>query len=103
VLTVGELVQTPHLGLTVIAASAGLDRRVLWSHVSEMEDTADWLDGEELLMTMGLGIPEGAAGQLGSTTASTCSASRPSGRASSAGRSSSSRSASMRSADAGDR
>jgi len=57
-LTVEDMVETGHLGLSVLAGSEGLSNRVLWTHVAEIEDAADWLDGGELLLTTGVGIPE---------------------------------------------
>lgn len=55
-ITVRTLVETPHLELEVLAGSRGLNQPVAWTHVSELEDPARWLDGGELLMTNGLGI-----------------------------------------------
>lgn len=55
--TVAELVATPTLGMTLIAGEAGSDRRVSWAHVSELSDPTPWLQGQELLMTIGLAVP----------------------------------------------
>ncbi len=63
-MVIRELVEMYSLKLDVIAGSSGLDRSVTWTHVSELEDPAPWLDGGELLMTNGLGIPADAAGQV---------------------------------------
>jgi purine catabolism regulator len=57
-MTIRDLVETPHLQLRAIAGEGGLDRLVSWTHVSELEDPAPWLDGGELLMTNGLGLPK---------------------------------------------
>nr|WP_251381575.1 MULTISPECIES: PucR family transcriptional regulator [unclassified Leucobacter] len=62
-LTVGELVSRPHLGLELAAGAAGLERRVQWTHTSELEDPGPWLEGGELLIVNGFGIPEDAPGQ----------------------------------------
>jgi purine catabolism regulator len=62
-ITVADLVQTPHLQLEVLAGDNGLKRRVAWTHVSELPDPAPWLDGGELLMTNGLGLPTTGAAQ----------------------------------------
>ncbi len=62
-LTVAELVQSPALQLSVVAGGAGLDRRVSWAHVSELEDPTPWLMGHELIMTTGIGVPRPAAQQ----------------------------------------
>jgi purine catabolism regulator len=61
--TVAELVATPTLGLTLVAGAAGLSRRVSWAHVSELSDPTPWLQGAELLMTIGLAVPKPAAEQ----------------------------------------
>jgi purine catabolism regulator len=56
--TVAELVATPTLGMTLIAGATGCDRRVSWAHVSELPDPTPWLQGSELLMTIGLAVPK---------------------------------------------
>ena len=61
--TVGELVATPTLGMTLVAGASGLDRRVSWAHVSELSDPTPWLQGSELLMTIGLAVPKNPADQ----------------------------------------
>jgi purine catabolism regulator len=58
-----EIVSLPHLGITVRAGDAGLDRRVIWAHVSELENPAAWLEGGELLLTTGIGLPASAEAQ----------------------------------------
>src|SRR5690348_9075988 len=63
-ITVGELAATAHLQLEVLAGSDGLDRLVEWTHVSELEDPAQWLDGGELLLTNGLGLKSSGAAQV---------------------------------------
>ena len=63
-ITVGELVYTPHLRLSVLAGEPGLDRRVTWTHVSELENPGQWLDGGELLISSGLGVPESPEEQV---------------------------------------
>lgn len=62
-LTVAELVSMPHLGLELAAGAAGLGRRVQWTHTSELEDPGPWLEGGELLIVNGFGIPEDGPGQ----------------------------------------
>ena len=52
-----DLVAMPHLGLTLVAGASGLDRPVRWAHVCELEDPAPWLEGWELVMTTGMGVP----------------------------------------------
>lgn len=67
-ITVGDLVDTPHLHLEVLAGGAGLGRPVAWTHVSELADPAVWLDGGELLMTNGLGLSTDGAAQAALVT-----------------------------------
>ncbi|MEV8339421.1 PucR family transcriptional regulator ligand-binding domain-containing protein [Leucobacter sp. NPDC077196] len=62
-LNVAELVSMPHLGLELAAGAAGLNRRVQWTHTSELEDPGPWLEGGELLIVNGFGIPADAPGQ----------------------------------------
>jgi purine catabolism regulator len=62
-ITVGELASTAHLQLEVLGGADGLDRLVEWTHVSELEDPAQWLDGGELLITNGLGLKKSGAAQ----------------------------------------
>ena len=64
-LTVGQLVEIEHLGLSVEAGAAGLDRAITWAHVCELDDPRRWLDGGELIMTTGLAVPRQAAAQAG--------------------------------------
>jgi len=61
--TVAELVATPTLGMTLVAGKKGIDRRVSWAHVSELSDPTPWLQGSELLMTIGLAVPKRPAQQ----------------------------------------
>lgn len=61
--TVAELVATPTLGMTLVAGADGVDRRVSWAHVSELSDPTPWLQGSELLMTIGLAVPKRPAEQ----------------------------------------
>ncbi|MGH2944752.1 MAG: PucR family transcriptional regulator [Solirubrobacteraceae bacterium] len=56
-ITIRSLLDTSHLELSLVAGGGGVDRAVAWTHVSELEDPAPWLDGGELLMTNGLGLP----------------------------------------------
>lgn len=62
-LTIGSLLGSPALELRLLAGAAGIDRRVAWAHVSELEDPTPWLLGSELIMTTGLGVPHTAARQ----------------------------------------
>ncbi len=62
-LTVEDLLRSPALQLRVVAGAAGLDRRVAWAHVSELDDPTPWLLGSELIMTTGIGVPRSADAQ----------------------------------------
>jgi purine catabolism regulator len=54
---VRDLLATPSLKLELLAGAKGVERRVSWTHISELEDPAHWMDGGELLFTLGLGVP----------------------------------------------
>lgn len=62
-ITVREIVGLPDLRTWVFAGEGGLDREVAWAHVSEMPDPTQWLEAGDLVMTTGLGVPEGSASQ----------------------------------------
>jgi purine catabolism regulator len=63
-ITVQELLELPHLALELVAGSDGADRPIRWAHVSEVEDPTPWLEGDELILTTGLGLPHEAEGQI---------------------------------------
>jgi purine catabolism regulator len=63
-LTISDLVAMPHLGLQLIAGSEATANPVLWTHVSELSDPGPWLEGGELLIVNGLGIPPDSKGQV---------------------------------------
>ncbi len=50
-ITVRELLQLPHLRLTLMAGEAGLDREVSWVHTSDLPDPWKWHGPAELLLT----------------------------------------------------
>jgi purine catabolism regulator len=50
-ITVRELLQLPHLRLTLTAGEAGLDRQVSWVHSSDLPNPWEWLGPAELLLT----------------------------------------------------
>ncbi len=62
--TIQSLLAIEALGLTVAAGSKGLDGPVLWAHSCELPEPWVWLGPNELLMTVGLGIPKRAAEQV---------------------------------------
>jgi purine catabolism regulator len=47
----------------VLAGRDGLGRRIRWAHASEVRNIADLLQGGELLLTTGMGLPRRAAEQ----------------------------------------
>jgi purine catabolism regulator len=62
-LRVADLVAMQHLGLKVLAGADGLNRRIEWCHVSELEDPGPWLEGGEMLIVNGFGVPASGSGQ----------------------------------------
>jgi PucR family transcriptional regulator, purine catabolism regulatory protein len=64
-LTVGELVALPHLRLEVVAGAAGLARRIVWAHASDLDAPWAYLAEDELLLANGMGVPDGASRQVG--------------------------------------
>lgn len=56
-ITVRDVATAASLQLAVVAGAAGLDREVTSAHVSELVSPGDWLQGGELLMTVGLLLP----------------------------------------------
>jgi purine catabolism regulator len=62
-ITVSELTELPHLALDLVAGAAGADTQVRWAHVSDVEDPTPWLEGGELLLTTGMGLPARAGDQ----------------------------------------
>lgn len=62
-LTVRELIEIPFLKTRVHAGKEGLDRTITWAHSCEMAEPWDWLEKGDLLMTVGMGVPEGARRQ----------------------------------------
>lgn len=64
VVTVRDIVGMSQLACSVQAGERGLDRPVLWAHSCELPDPWTWLGRDELLMTVGMCVPEGAAAQV---------------------------------------
>jgi purine catabolism regulator len=56
--TVRELVQHPDLGLVLVAGARHADREVDAAAVSELRHPGPWLQGGELLLTIGLLLPD---------------------------------------------
>ena len=63
-ITVRELLQLPHLRMTLIAGEGGLDRQITWVHTSDLPDPWEWLGSGELLLTNGTGIGSAPAAQV---------------------------------------
>src|SRR5580704_1487894 len=63
-ITVRELLQLPHLRLTLTAGEAGLDRRVSWVHSSDLPDPWQWLGPAELLLTNGTNLSADKSAQV---------------------------------------
>src|SRR5439155_657594 len=62
-ITVRELLQLPHLRLTLTAGQAGLGRQVSWVHSSDLPDPWEWLGPAELLLTNGArDVPQAGRG-----------------------------------------
>src|SRR5207249_3044554 len=55
-ITVRELLQLPHLRLTLTAGQGGLDHQVSWVHSSDLPDPWEWLGPAELLLTNGTSL-----------------------------------------------
>jgi purine catabolism regulator len=62
-ITVGELLDIPHLGLEILAGGVGTDRPISWAHTSDLPEPWRWITGGELLMTNGLSFPKKAREQ----------------------------------------
>ncbi len=56
-LTVAELAADPNLGLELVAGRAGAGREIEAAAVSELANPGPWLQGGELLLTIGLLLP----------------------------------------------
>jgi purine catabolism regulator len=64
-ITIADLVDDPSLSTEVLAGRAGLGTVVRWAQTSEAPDPWTWLGEGELLMTLGLNLPDDAAAQAG--------------------------------------
>ena len=62
-LTIRELTRIPHLRTRMYAGRRGESRQVRWAGVCELPDPTEWLGEGDLLMTVGLAVPHGAAKQ----------------------------------------
>jgi purine catabolism regulator len=57
-LTVAELIEDPELGLELVAGAEGAAREIEAAAVSELANPGPWLQGGELLLTIGLLLPQ---------------------------------------------
>jgi len=64
ILRIADLLAIDALGTTLLAGGDGVDRKVLWAHSCELEYPDRWLGEDELLMTVGLGIPAAQDAQI---------------------------------------
>ncbi|MFF8919298.1 PucR family transcriptional regulator [Streptomyces sp. NPDC015032] len=62
-ITVGELLEMPHLRLRLHSGAGALDRPISWTHTTDLPEPWRWVAGGELLMTNGMPIPRSASGQ----------------------------------------
>ncbi|WP_422746500.1 PucR family transcriptional regulator ligand-binding domain-containing protein [Mycobacterium sp. WMMD1722] len=62
--TVRELIAHPELGLTLVAGARHADREIDAAAVSELRHPGSWLQGGELLLTIGLLLPDSESGCL---------------------------------------
>ncbi|HEX5566263.1 MAG TPA: PucR family transcriptional regulator ligand-binding domain-containing protein [Streptomyces sp.] len=62
-LTVADVLAMEGLELGLLAGGSGLHRTVRWAHATELVDPVPWLRGGELVLTVGLGLPEGPEGR----------------------------------------
>jgi purine catabolism regulator len=63
-ITVRELVEAPQLRISVLAGSSGLDRALTWAHACELPDPTEWLNGGELVLSVGMALSEDPAEQV---------------------------------------
>jgi purine catabolism regulator len=63
-ISVGDLVEQPHLRIETLAGAIGLSATVTWAHSSDLAEPWDWLSGGEMLMKNGRTLPRSAQGQV---------------------------------------
>ncbi|HEY6295909.1 MAG TPA: PucR family transcriptional regulator [Streptosporangiaceae bacterium] len=61
---VRELLQLPHLRMTLIAGEVGLDREISWVHTSDLPDPWKWHGPAELLLTNGTNLSADESAQV---------------------------------------
>jgi len=63
-LSVGDLLDTPHLRLELQAGREGIGNRVTWAQTSDLDRPWEWMTGGELLMKNGRTLPSTPADQV---------------------------------------
>ena len=59
--TLSALLRQPSLGLTALTGREAPDREISWVHASELLDPTPYLDGGELLLSVGMWLSPGTA------------------------------------------
>ncbi|MEI6108778.1 MAG: PucR family transcriptional regulator ligand-binding domain-containing protein [Actinomycetes bacterium] len=62
-ITVAELLDMPHLRLRLHSGAKGVDRKLAWTHTSDLPEPWQWITGGELLLTNGMSFPADGPGQ----------------------------------------
>ena len=57
-MTIEQLCSQRDLGLRLVAGEQAKTNVIGWAHTSELPDPTRWLEGGELLMTLGLQLPD---------------------------------------------
>jgi PucR family transcriptional regulator, purine catabolism regulatory protein len=52
--TLAALLRQPGLGLSVLNGAQAVQREISWVHASELADPTPYLDGGELLLSVGM-------------------------------------------------
>lgn len=63
-ITIRDLVEAPHLALSLHSGGDGLDREAVWTHTSDLPDPWHWLSRGDLLLTNGMSFPADEAAQV---------------------------------------
>ena len=62
-ITVAELLNMPHLRLHLHSGAQGVERKLAWTHTSDLPEPWQWITGGELLLTNGMSFPADGPGQ----------------------------------------
>ncbi|MDN5857998.1 MAG: PucR family transcriptional regulator ligand-binding domain-containing protein, partial [Pseudonocardia sp.] len=63
VLAVQDLLTNPRLGLRLLTGPGADDREIRWAHACELADPTEFVEGGELLLLTGVGLPRDSVGQ----------------------------------------